>query len=143
MGVPSSQVSWSLQTLKAADAQYGVSRDRSTLSEKHQDAAAPSRPVQVFNPATSEAYHSHDHVPDSRPRELSCQYLSNRGGHYAPECCDPTALRRPLVHHAYSTFLCPWGSARIPQKACFSTNPLPWIPRYELALAIRHSRSLA
>jgi hypothetical protein len=57
MGVPSSQVSWSLQTLKAADAQYGVSRDRSTLSEKHQDAAAPSRPVQVFNPATSEAYH--------------------------------------------------------------------------------------
>jgi hypothetical protein len=42
--------------MKAADAQYGVSRNRSTLSERHQDVAALSRPVQAFNPTTSEAH---------------------------------------------------------------------------------------
>jgi hypothetical protein len=45
--------------MMAADAQYGVSRDRSNLSERHQDVAALSSPFWAFDPTTSKAWHTH------------------------------------------------------------------------------------
>jgi hypothetical protein len=101
---------------KTAQAQSGVGRNRSTHADNHDGAAALSR-----------TRYDNDHVPCSRPKELSCRCLPNHEEHCASETCAPIPLRCPSIHriqHARVLNLpVPMGKRKIPQKVCSNTNP--------------------
>jgi hypothetical protein len=100
---------------KTVPAQFGVGRNRSTHADNNDNVAALSR-----------AGHENDHVPYSRPKELSGRFLPNHEGLRASEGCGPNPLRCPSIHriqHAYRTFVCPWGSARYPRKPVPTPTP--------------------